>query len=328
MKAKLPMRNVSLLLASTLFAMGLSACTSSSPTPTITAAGGADCVIIDTDFDIDDMMAIPPMIGTTNVVAVLVTEGYSRAPEGAAAAEVFLANTEPRLRPPVLQGASYAGQVDFTAMPWIPQIRASMERVNGLLSTTLQPSPATVSYTAALEKATGQCHSVDVVVIGAFTSFVTYSPVIGSKIAKVIMQGKPLMGDSTQPAGKISFNCEFDLPACEKAFTQLAKYDAVWVDVPRGTTPPYSPTAAMVSALKDVGLPGTLKAALNATPANWREDLLVNGNKSLLWDQSAALYLSHPQEFAKVGGHWETTLSPAAFQAQWTRDSNATVPPQ
>jgi inosine-uridine nucleoside N-ribohydrolase len=273
-------------------------------------------VIVDTDFDIDDMMAIPPMIGTTNVVAVLVTEGYSRAPEGTAAADVFLANTEPRLRPPVLQGASYAGQVDFTALPWIPQIRAS---------TTLQPSPSSISYTAALEQATEKCHKVDVVVIGPFTSFVTYSPVLSGKIAKVIMQGKPLTGDSTQPAGKVSFNCEFDLAACEKAFTQLTKFDAVWVDVPRGATPPYSPTAAMVAGLKDRGLPGTLKKALDATPANWREDLLVNGNKSLLWDQSAALYLSHPQEFTQVGGHWETTLSPSAFQMQWTRDSNATV---
>lgn len=284
-----------------------------------------ECVIIDTDFDIDDMMAIPPVIGGKKVAAIIATEGYARAPEGAAAMEVFLANTPTALKPPVIEGAAYPGEVNFEKMPWIPTLRDSMERVNGLLTVPLQPAKNEVSFSQAITQAVDECQSVDVLIIGPFTSFVSYSPEISTKIDEVVMQGKPLQGDPTQREGNVSFNCEFDLPACESAFEQLKNYTATWVDVPRGTDPPYSPSAEMVEGLIETGLPGTLKAALNATPANWRLDLLTNGNKSLLWDQSAALFMLYPDRYQPVGGHWETTMTPLEFQTQWTADVNATA---
>ncbi len=45
---------------------------------TKTSSGPGNCVLIDTDFDIDDMMAIPTVIGNRPVAAIVTSEGYTR----------------------------------------------------------------------------------------------------------------------------------------------------------------------------------------------------------------------------------------------------------
>ena len=48
--------------------------TAQAPAP---GPSAGSCVLIDTDFDIDDMMTIPTVIGARHVAAVITTEGYT-----------------------------------------------------------------------------------------------------------------------------------------------------------------------------------------------------------------------------------------------------------
>jgi hypothetical protein len=69
-----------------------------------TAASPNDCVVIDTDFDIDDMMSIPTVLGARHVAAIVTTEGYTLPELGAAAVTRLVA--EPGQRAvPVIVGA-------------------------------------------------------------------------------------------------------------------------------------------------------------------------------------------------------------------------------
>jgi len=282
----------------------------------------ADCVIADNDFSTDDLMAVPAMMGTQPVVALVQTEGVSRAPEATSAAEMLVSQTVAERRPIVVRGATPAVPSDLATESWLPPLRAMMERLNGFLARSLVTESAALSFTDTLVQATAACTTIDVVITGPFTSFAIYSPALSSKINRVIMQGLPLRGDPTQKPGHNSFNCAYDLSACEKAFTQMTQYDATWIDIPRDTDAVYSPSAAMVAGLSDDGLPGALKAALQETPQTWQLDRLAPGGDSKLWDESAALYLAHPEVFAEVGKHWVTTLTPEEFQKQWTSDVN------
>lgn len=304
-----------------ILSLSLSGCSAGTQDHKRDDASQQDCMVIDTDWDIDDLMAVPAIVANENVAAIVTTEGYSRAPQSAGAIAALLANSSQKPSTSVIVGASQKEGYDPEVYPWIPEIRESLEKLNGLLLDPIIPAPNVFDYSASVASAVQDCESVDVVVLGPLTSFVHYSGDLQQKINRVIMQGKPL-GDSSQKPGVVSFNCRFDMDSCEKARTQLNNYNAIWVDVPRDTDPPYSPSGSMVEGLDNTGLPGTLKAALNANPALWRTEDITNGNVILLWDQSAALFVTHPEVFARVGGHWETTLSPSEFRTQWTSDIN------
>lgn len=279
------------------------------------------CVLIDTDFDIDDMMAIPVVMGSRHVKAIINTEGYSLAPEGASALSRFVAEPSRQL-PAIIVGASYPGTRDITKWPWLPEMRASMHRINGLLTKPLMPKTQNNrQYASEVFKAMAGCKSISVLVIGAFTSFVDYSPAIRDRIKSVVIQGRPFISNEYDKP-RLSFNCEYDLNSCQKAFDQLKGLNPVWVDVPREAVPPYSPTLEMVNGLDNVGLPGALKAALMANQKLWDLEYLTQGNQSRLWDQLAALYLLYPDAFHLVDGHMEPKLSPSEIQRMWTAAVN------
>jgi inosine-uridine nucleoside N-ribohydrolase len=279
------------------------------------------CVLIDTDFDLDDMMAIPVVMGSSNVKAIVNSEGYTLAPEGASALSRFVAEPSKPL-PAIIVGASYPGTRDIKKWAWLPDGRESMHNVNGLLIKPLTPkTKSTRNYTVEVTKAMATCKSISVLVIGTFTSFVEYSPVIRDRINSVVMQGRPYLSDKYKNP-KLSFNCEYDIDSCQKAFEQLKGLNPVWVDVPRETVPPYSPTLDMVSRLDNDGLPGTLKAALMANQKLWVLDFLSQGNHSFLWDQLAALYILHPSAFHLVDGHMEPNCPPSEIQRLWTEAVN------
>ena len=308
----------------------------------LTVSSGPQCVLIDTDFDIDDMMAIPAMIGNKHVAAIVTSEGYTKADLGAAGLSRLIA--EPNQRHiPVIAGVNTHLDEKKIVTEWgqfVLQYRTLMNRVNNFMGASLPPSGEKQDYKKQVSAAVSECKSVDVLVIGTFSSFVHYSPVISSKINFVVIMGKPLEGDSTQKPGNYSFNCEYDMPACKKVFyEQLPNYKHAYVDVPRSscdTTPNkgaclgkvYGPDAAMVKNLDSQGLPNTLKQVLLGHTQSWNLDSWPNkqyGGKSLLWDQSAALYMIYPEIFKKVGGpngHFEADVSPEKFRAKWTEATN------
>lgn len=305
--------------------------------PAAKAAPAADCTVIDTDFDVDDMMAIPLVIGNRHVAAIVTSEGYTKAEMGASALSRLIAEPNQRQIPIIIGADSHRSIADLKKnWPWITYFRDIMNRANGLLAAPLTPSrtPAP-DYVQELSKKTAECRRIDLLVIGTFTSFVHYSAAIKPKLDRIVIMGKPI-GDPTQKPGKYSFNCGYDLPACKTATTELAGMHAFWVDIPRGTEPQYAPSLAMVDGLRGDGLPGALKAALLANRHTW-DPAQVGveqggpGGKSLMWDQSAAVFLIHPDMFAPVGGHYEPykggshSQSVADLLRTWTTDTNKAV---
>lgn len=314
----------------------------------------AACTLIDTDFDIDDMMAIPLVIGNRYVAGIVTSEGYTLPPDGAAALSRFIA--EPGQRHiPVIMGASINLPDSKIKSDWgqfVLDYRSMMGSAFALLATDLPPAVASSKdYVKEVQKSVAECDSVDVLLIGTFTSFINYSPAIRDKIKNVVIMGMPLRGDPTQKPGNFSFNCEYDMNACKIAFEQqLPGLTHFFVDPPRtdlDKTPVghqekvYGPTLAMVEGLEPRGLPNALKQALVGIVRDgslgpsvkgadyWAIDCCFKaGGKSLLWDQMAALFLVHPEAFNQVGGpegHFEPTISADDVRALWTKATNKAV---
>jgi hypothetical protein len=81
---------------------------------------------------------------------------------------------------------------------------------------------------------------------------------------------------------------------------------------------------ALLGTVRD----GSLGAAVDGADY-WAIDCCFRaGGKSLLWDQSAALFLLHPDVYRKVGGaggHYEPTVTPAGLRTLWTNATNKSV---
>ncbi len=314
----------------------------------------AACTLIDTDFDIDDMMAIPLVLGNRYVAAIVTSEGYTMPEAGGAALSRLIAEPGQRHIPLIIGAAIHLPRKEIVATwgQFVLDYRSMMNKSFALLSTMLPPSPqGRNKYVRQVVDAVADCKSVDVLIIGTFTSFIEYSPKIRSKIKNVVIMGKPLRGDTSQKPGNFSFNCEYDMKACETAFDkQLPGLSYFYVDVPRTKLDDkplgrqdvvYGPTLPMVEGLASRGLPNTLKQALVGTVRDgplgaavkgadyWAIDCcFVAGGKSLLWDQTAALFLLHADLFKKVGGpggHYEPKVTPEELRKMWTRDTNKAV---
>lgn len=304
----------------------------------IAGAASADCVVVDTDFDIDDMMSIPTVIGARHVAAIVTTEGYTLAPIGASAISRLIA--EPGQRTiPVIVGAAAGmsdAEIEDKIGAYVLDYRAIMSRLNNFLPTELPPTPVRHDYAQQVVDAIAGCDQVDVLVLGTFASFENYSPAIRAKIGRVVITGRPLEGDPELEAGE-SFNCVYHRRSCETVFhQQLPGLDHTFVDVPRSdcdTTPNragcagtvYGPTLAMAQALGPVGLPNTLKQVMLNDSDTWAVDTWEQsgyGGRTMFWDQSTTLALLDPGAFRPVGAHVETVLSPRDFALRWTELTN------
>ena len=270
-----------------------------------------DCVIIDNDFDIDDMMAIPLVIGNKFVASIIQSEGYTMPQQAAAAIEQLINQLpdQPNQRKiPIIVGAKQGanGRQDLSSWPWLPYFRTMMNLSNGLLSTAPEPAPVGRYYPEQVAVSVANCSKVSVLIIGTYSSFINYYPHIRSKIDKVVVMGQQI-GDDSTTVGRESFNCRYDLDACEKAMVQLdelkqddvpgmqgVKVPVVFVDIPRisgcNTASPssdcYTPSYEMVAGaagstgLAESGLPLRLKQALmnNINCAAFYTEPLTIGN--------------------------------------------------
>ena len=98
-----------------------------------------DCILIDSDADLDDFRAVATLAPTRQVVAVIVTEGIVRAYEGAGAMQSFA--TRAKLALPVIVGASADPRRDYKPDIRLPVWRSAAERLNGVLEKPAAPSP-------------------------------------------------------------------------------------------------------------------------------------------------------------------------------------------
>lgn len=358
------------------------------------AAMRDSCVLIDNDYDIDDMMAIPLVVGNKYVAAIIQSEGYTLPEQSAPAIDELvnnLADQPNNRRIPIIVGAKQP-VTDTSKWPWLGFFRAMMNQSNALLSSIPTPWKTDADYKQKVVDSVASCKNVSVLIVGTYTSFINYSPLIRDKIDKVVVMGQPI-GDDSRTPGRESFNCGFDLPACQTAMTQLQGLNTYFVDIPRdngedpvlpqgaclGLTPSpscYNPTYEMVAGgngsagLLNTGLAGRLKNALinqincndkftagmPAIPSapesqcsalsTWVPANVAAGpgGEMLLWDETAALFLLHPEQFSlyyppnnpSMGGkHYEPTVVNGSYaqtadrlRQLWTEDTNRAALPR
>jgi len=241
------------------------------------AATNRHCVLIDNDYDIDDMMAIPLVVGNRDVAAIIQTEGYTKPEHAAGAADALINHSVAggnQRAIAIIAGGSQAGVKPLNAWPWLPFFRAMMDRSNGLLPTPARPWPRDPNYPAAVENAVAGCRHVTVLLTAPFTSWIHYAPRIRPKLRAVVITGRRLMDRSHTTRGN-SFNCLYDLAACRTAMGMLDGIDASFIDLPdfpdcEGTTPQpshcYSPNLAMVAGQRSTN--GMTSGGLN--PGVWQ----------------------------------------------------------
>lgn len=248
-----------------------------------------ECVLIDNDYDIDDMMSIPLVIGNRHVAAIVQTEGYSLPGPAAAALDALLHGASPpapRQPMKILVGGSQVHGPGLQIGPGLPFVRAMMRRSNGLLTSAPAPWQSQPAYAELVRQALSGCREVSVLLTGPFTSFIHYLPLIRDRVKRVVFTGK-IIGPDGRVSAKGSFNCSYDLAACRTAADMLSNLNSISVVLPDlagcgpSLHPPpycYMPNQAMVighagpdgrttGGLLAAGLPGRLRRALvNDTP--------------------------------------------------------------
>jgi inosine-uridine nucleoside N-ribohydrolase len=250
----------------------------------------ATCLVIDTDVATDDFRAFAVLFPHRDLRAVVVTEGIASVPRGSTAISLFLASGQSLA--PVIPGLAAAAP---PAYDWLPAARAAAERINGFLAESVPFAAAADDLNLALARALRHCARVEVLVLGPWSSFVRYAPMLRPLIRRVVASGRPLAENHPD-----NFNCVYDQPACDAADKLLRRFrTVVWVDLPADGAS-YPPTQEMVDELGGAGMPGVLRAALNADPSQWL------GTR--LWDDAAALYLLAPGLFVENGAHLEPAV--------------------
>jgi len=255
------------------------------------------CLMVDTDVATDDFRAFAALFPQRDLRAVVVTEGISSVPRGSTAIALFLASGQSFA--PVIPGLAAATP---PAYDWLPGARAAAERINGFLAESVPFAGSPNRLKLALAAALKDCDRVDVLVLGPWSSFVHYAPMLRPLIRRVVASGRPVVENNPD-----NFNCVYDQPACDKADKFLRTIrTAVWVDLPSDGTS-YPPTQEMVNQLAGAGMPGLLRAALNKDPSQWL------GTR--LWDDTAALYVLAPEHFRANGAHLEPVIDEETLRA-------------
>ncbi|MFN0313772.1 MAG: hypothetical protein ACKVQA_01865 [Burkholderiales bacterium] len=183
--------------------------------------------------------------------------------------------------------------------------------MNNLLGASVPFAANPAKLKLALVAALRGCHQTDVLVLGPWSSFIEYAPVLRPWIRNVLASGRPLAENNPD-----NFNCVYDQPACNKADKLLRMTgNAVWVDLPADGVS-YPPTQEMADQLAGAGMPGLLRAALNADPSQWL------GTR--LWDDTAALYLLAPEHFRANGAHLEPVIDEETLRSELVKAINGT----
>lgn len=266
------------------------------------------CLVIDTDVGLDDFRAVAVVLPARALQAAVITEGIAAVPGGSTAMAMFLASAPSAA--PVLPGLAAADPPDYD---WLPDVRAGAERLNGFLAQAVPFASPAQEMTRALVAATAPCDRIEVLVLGPWSSFVRYAPALGSKVQRVLASGRPLAENNPD-----NFNCVYDQPACEEADRWLRGVPVVaWVDLPTDAdASPYAPSVEMIGRLAQSGMPGVLRAALLLDPSQWL------GTR--LWDDTAALYLLAPRDFAVHGAHLEPAIGEETLRRRLVKAINAT----
>ena len=271
-----------------------------------------ECVVIDNDLDIDDMMAIPLVLGNKHVAAIVQTEGYTLPEKSAPVVDKLINHLpdQPQNRKiSIIAGGRQLNGPDLKRWPWLPFFRSIMNRANGLIPIEPTSWPANNSYPQAIAESVKDCKNVTFLIIGTYTSFNNYLSLIKDKLDRMVIMGQEI-GDESRTPGRQSFNCDYDLEACKKAMPELKRLKTFFVDIPRldwcsNTTTPasqcYSPSLSMVTGdtqqSNDSDNPGLVKQGL---PRQLRRAQINNTNCSHLYSTPETV-----GRFCSSGSTWE-----------------------
>src|SRR5690348_327677 len=145
------------------------------------------CLVVDTDAATDDFRAFAALFPNRDLRAVVVTEGISTVRNGSTAIALLLASG-PSFAP-IIPGLAASA---VPAYDWLPAARAAAERLNNYLKTPVPFAGNPDKLKLALLHALRGCRRVDVLVLGPWTSFVEYGPMLRSVIHRVVASGRPL----------------------------------------------------------------------------------------------------------------------------------------
>jgi len=145
------------------------------------------CLVVDTDVATDDFRAFAVLFPHRDLRAVVVTEGIASVPRGGTAIALFLASGQSLA--PVIPGLAAAAP---PAYDWLPAARAAAERVNGLLAESVASAASLTKLKRALAAALRGWGRIDVLVLGPWSSFVEYAPILRPAIRRVVASGRPM----------------------------------------------------------------------------------------------------------------------------------------
>lgn len=122
--------------------LGVAAAISSGDALPADVPGLLQWTLFDNDFDIDDLMALPVVIGSEPVAAVIQTQGYTEPEMAAPVVDILLhgiSTGDATNRIPIVVGGRQQNTPDLSSSPWVPFFRSMLNRANEFLNENPKP---------------------------------------------------------------------------------------------------------------------------------------------------------------------------------------------
>lgn len=265
----------------------------------------ADCLLVDSDGNLDDLRAVAIVAAKRHIAAIVATGGLVPVDDGVTTFARFFRGAGGSGGTKVIRGRSAAAEPGFT---WLAEARQDAKEVQAALPEEPVPvegtaTPVTTeSLKEAVANAVQGCGSVGLLMIGPWTSFVVYREVIRPRLKFVVAQGRSPFDPADPDWDRV--NCTFDTAACRDALVSLQDLSIRWVDLP-AAGPLYPLDEVMIAGLGGTEMSRTLRRVMQMT-SSWQ--------RQQLWDDTAAIYLERPGAFRTAGGHFEPDCSPAEMR--------------
>lgn len=265
----------------------------------------AQCLVVDSDGNLDDLRALALLATHRRVAAVVTTDGMVPADWGALIVQRFLMLATPGTyhQPTVIAGKARAAQ-DRPAPTYtfIEPARRDMRAVDqalrdlGATGALVQAPSTDEALGDAVAVATRDCDGVGLVVLGPWSSFSAYRDQLAPRLRFVVAQGRSPEDKDDERWDRI--NCWLDEVSCRAAVRQLGPDGIAWADMP-GTGSSFPVDARMFTTLGATPA-GKLLKELHQKAAPEEEHHQ--------WDDMAALFTLRPDAFERVSQYHRPKL--------------------
>jgi hypothetical protein len=278
------------------------------PVPTLP---NVQCLVVDSDANIDDMRALAMLGQYYRIAAVITTAGMQSPSAGAATLTRFLDSA--KIPATVIQGhtrgANTSTQPDWG---WLEHSRADMARIDAALSQMSPSKPRFLTPINELElsrivsNAVEDCAGIGMLVLGPWSSFAAYRTFVdkNKEPAKfIVSQGRSIEDPDKPDWDRV--NCHFDLAACQMNIRSLGKDAITWIDLP-GPGIPFPVDQEIISKIGETSASRALKEVMD------RASIMEPQEQ---WDDMPAMFLLRPDAFKREGQHIIPARSAKEMQA-------------